>query len=234
MREKYHCTVIIPALNEENSIAQVIAEIPDWIDRILLADNGSTDRTAELAKAAGAEVVDAPERGYGNACLAGIARAGDETDILIFVDGDLADYPDRIPMLVDPIVRQEAVMVIGSRVLGGAEPGSLTFAQRFGNRLACFLIRVFWGVPYTDLGPFRAISRAVLEQLDMQDRNFGWTVEMQVKAAQQGLKICEVPVPYRRRIGVSKISGTVSGTLMAGTKILWIIFRSALTRRRSV
>ena len=231
MRGGQHCTVIIPALNEENSIAQVIREIPGWVDRIFVADNGSTDRTAEAAKAVGAVIVDAPERGYGSACLAGIAAAG-ETDIIIFVDGDLADYPDRMATLVDPIVTKEAVLVIGSRVLGGAEPGSLTVAQRFGNRLACSLIQLFWKVKHTDLGPFRAISRKALQQLNMQDRNFGWTVEMQVKAAQQGLKVIEVPVPYRRRIGVSKISGTIRGTVAAGTKIIWIIFRSAILRNR--
>ena len=233
MRETYHCTVIIPALNEENSIAQVIGEIPEWVDRVLVADNGSTDRTAEVALSVGGEVVDAPERGYGSACLAGIAEAGDRTDILIFVDGDLADYPDRMATLVDPIVHQQVEMVIGSRVLGGAEPGALTAAQRFGNSFACFLIRLFWGVRHTDLGPFRAITREALERLDMQDRNFGWTVEMQVKAAQYGMKVVEVPVPYRRRIGVSKISGTIRGTVAAGTKIIWVILRSAIQRRRS-
>ncbi len=233
MRETYHCTVIIPALNEENSIAQVIGEIPEWVDRVLVADNGSTDRTAEVALSVGGEVVDAPERGYGSACLAGIAEAGEGTDILIFVDGDLADYPDRMATLVDPIVHQQVEMVIGSRVLGGAEPGALTVAQRFGNSFACFLIRLFWGVRHTDLGPFRAITREALERLDMQDRNFGWTVEMQVKAAQYGMKVVEVPVPYRRRIGVSKISGTIRGTVAAGTKIIWVILRSAIQRRRS-
>ena len=232
MRETHHCTVIIPALNEENSIAQVIGEVPDWVDRILVADNGSTDRTAEVAFNAGAEIVDVPERGYGSACLAGIAEAGEGTDILVFVDGDLADYPNRMATLVDPIVHEQVAMVIGSRVLGGAEPGSLTVAQRFGNRLACSLIRLFWGVHHTDLGPFRAIKRDTLEQLDMKDRNFGWTVEMQVKAAQCGLKVVEVPVPYRRRIGVSKISGTIRGTLAAGTKIIWVILRSAIKRKR--
>ena len=233
MRETYYCTVIIPALNEENSIAQVIGEIPEWVDRVLVADNGSTDRTAEVALSVGGEVVDAPERGYGSACLAGIAEAGEGTDILIFVDGDLADYPDRMATLVDPIVHQQVEMVIGSRVLGGAEPGALTVAQRFGNSFACFLIRLFWGVRHTDLGPFRAITREALERLDMQDRNFGWTVEMQVKAAQYGMKVVEVPVPYRRRIGVSKISGTIRGTVAAGTKIIWVILRSAIQRRRS-
>jgi glycosyltransferase involved in cell wall biosynthesis len=229
MRHAHHCSVIIPALNEEESIAGVIAEIPSWVDRILVADNGSTDRTAERAQDAGAQVVPAPKRGYGSACLAGIAAAGD-TDIVIFVDGDLADYPDRMDTLVDPIARDGADMVIGSRVLGGAEAGSLTTTQRFGNWLACFLMRLFWGVRQTDLGPFRAISRTALKRLDMQDEDFGWTVEMQVKAAQQGMRVIEVPVPYRKRIGQSKISGTIRGTFAAGTKILWVIFRSALAR----
>ena len=226
MRRNHHCTVIIPALNEEDSIAGVIGEIPDWVDRIIVADNGSTDRTAERARGAGADVVAAPQRGYGSACLAGIAAAG-ETDILVFVDGDLADYPERMNTLVDPIGGGKAEFVIGSRVLGGAEAGSLTATQRFGNWLACRLIRLFWGVHHTDLGPFRAITREALDRLDMQDRDFGWTVEMQVKAAQQGMRVIEVPVPYRKRIGRSKISGTIRGTFAAGTKILWVIFRSA-------
>ncbi len=229
MRQTQHCTVIIPALNEEASIAGVIGEIPDWVDRIIVADNGSTDRTAERAREAGADIADAPQRGYGSACLAGIAAAG-ETDIVIFVDGDLADFPERMDTLVDPLVEDGVDMVIGSRVLGGAEAGSLTTTQRFGNWLACRLIRLFWGVRHTDLGPFRAITRGALERLNMQDRDFGWTVEMQVKAAQQGMRVIEVPVPYRNRIGHSKISGTIRGTFSAGTKILWVIFRSAVGR----
>ena len=229
MRQTQHCTVIIPALNEEASIAGVIGEIPDWVDRIIVADNGSTDRTAERAREAGADIADAPLRGYGSACLAGIAAAG-ETDIVIFVDGDLADFPERMDTLVDPLVEDGVDMVIGSRVLGGAEAGSLTTTQRFGNWLACRLIRLFWGVRHTDLGPFRAITRGALERLNMQDRDFGWTVEMQVKAAQQGMRVIEVPVPYRNRIGHSKISGTIRGTFSAGTKILWVIFRSAVGR----
>jgi glycosyltransferase involved in cell wall biosynthesis len=231
MRGNNHCTVIIPALNEEATIAEVIAQIPDWVDRIIVADNGSTDATADRAREAEADVVAAPQRGYGSACLAGIAAAG-ETDILVFVDGDLSDYPDRMATLVDPIVGGGVEMVIGSRVLGGAEPGSLTMVQRFGNWLACRLIRLFWGVRYTDLGPFRAITRMVLERIDMRDTDFGWTVEMQVKAAQHGLRVTEVPVPYRKRIGVSKISGTIRGTVAAGTKILWVIFRSAIRRNK--
>lgn len=232
MRNNHHCTVIIPALNEEDSIAGVIAEIPGWVDRTIVADNGSTDRTAERAQGAGADVVAAPQRGYGSACLAGIAAAGD-TDILIFVDGDLADYPDRMDTIVDPIAEDDAEFVIGSRVLGGAETGSLTSTQRFGNWLACRLIRLFWGVRHTDLGPFRAITRTALERLDMRDTDFGWTVEMQVKAAQHGMRVIEVPVPYRKRIGTSKISGTIKGTFAAGTKILWVIFRSAIRQRRT-
>lgn len=232
MRGSSHCTVIIPALNEEASIAKVIAEIPDWVDRIIVADNGSTDETASRAENAGAQVASAPQRGYGSACLAGIAAAG-ATDIFIFVDGDLADYPDRMDSLVDPIVEDGVEMVIGSRVLGGAEAGALTAAQRFGNWLACFLIRLIWGVKHTDLGPFRAITQGALDRLAMQDRDFGWTVEMQVKAAQRGLRVIEVPVPYRKRIGHSKISGTIRGTVAAGTKILWVIFRSAVERKDS-
>lgn len=231
MRNTHHCTVIIPALNEEPSIAAVIAEIPAWVDRIIVADNGSTDQTAQRAREAGADVVPAPQRGYGSACLAGIAAAG-QTDIVIFIDGDLADYPAGMSALVDPIASGEATFVIGSRVLGGAEAGSLTATQRFGNWLACRLIRLFWRVEHTDLGPFRAITREALDRLDMRDTDFGWTVEMQVKAAQQRLATIEVPVPYRKRIGHSKISGTIRGTFAAGTKILWVIFRSAITASR--
>lgn len=228
MKQNMSIAVIIPALNEEASIAQVIDLIPPWVDQVVVADNGSTDQTASLAKAKGATVVMAPRRGYGSACLAGIGAAG-QSDILVFLDGDLADDPTGIPQLIAPIADGRAELVIGSRTLGIAEPGSLTFAQRFGNRLACALIRLFWGVRFTDLGPFRAITSAALQKLEMEDPDFGWTVEMQVKAARQNLSYVEVPVPYRRRIGQSKISGTVRGTLAAGTKILWVIAKNAST-----
>ena len=230
MKAGTHISVVIPALDEEASIAQVIALVPDWVDRTIVADNGSRDRTAARAAEAGAEVVHAPRRGYGSACLAGIRAAG-MTDVIVFLDGDLADDPTRMADLVTPILRGEAELVIGSRVLGGAEAGSLTWAQRFGNWLACTLIRIFWGAHHTDLGPFRAIRREALERLDMRDPDFGWTVEMQVKAAQRKLVVTEVPVTYRIRIGVSKISGTVRGTVLAGTKIIWVILRSALWER---
>ncbi|MEM1385735.1 MAG: glycosyltransferase family 2 protein [Pseudomonadota bacterium] len=221
-------TVIIPALNEEASIARVIGLIPDWVDRVIVADNGSTDGTAGVAEAAGAEVVAAPRRGYGSACLAGIEAAG-KPDVLVFVDGDLADDPQGMRALVEPIVEGKAALVIGSRVLGTAEPGSLTLAQRAGNRLACTLLRVIWGARFTDLGPFRAIDPAALQTLGMEDPDYGWTVEMQIKAARQGLSCLEVPVPYRRRVGQSKISGTLRGTVAAGTKILWLIAKYTTT-----
>ncbi|MEO1723609.1 MAG: glycosyltransferase family 2 protein [Pseudomonadota bacterium] len=225
-------TVIIPALNEEASIARVIDLIPNWVDRVIVADNGSTDSTARLAEDAGAEIVAAPRRGYGSACLAGIDAAG-PTDVMVFLDGDLADDPTGMSALVEPIVDGRAELVIGSRTLGIAETGALTFAQRFGNRLACTLLRIIWGARFTDLGPFRAIECAALRRLAMQDPDYGWTVEMQIKAARHGLVCLEVPVPYRRRVGRSKISGTIRGTLAAGAKILWIIAKHSTSRRQA-
>ncbi len=195
----------------------------------MVADNGSSDRTAMAAEVAGALVTIEPSRGYGAACQAGI-KALPPVDIIVFLDGDYSDYPEDMHLLVDPILANEADFVVGSRVLGTAEKGALTPQQRFGNWLACRLMRRFFGTRFTDLGPFRAIRTEALRALDMRDRAFGWTVEMQIKAARANLAIQEVPVRYRPRIGVSKISGTVRGTVLAGYTILSVIARSALSR----
>jgi glycosyltransferase involved in cell wall biosynthesis len=217
--------VLIPALNEEQAIAQVLAAIPAGLaQEVVVVDNGSMDRTAEVAHSLGARVVSEPRRGYGQACLSGLA-ALKPVDIVIFLDGDYSDYPEEIPALLDPILRGEADLVIGSRVLGQREAGALLPQQRLGNALATWLIRLLFGVRYTDLGPFRAIRAEALKRLEMQDRNYGWTVEMQVKAARAGLRLAEVPVRYRRRLGVSKISGTLKGTIKAGYKIIATILR---------
>ena len=225
-------TVIIPALNEEQSIGKVIRSIPmNVVSEIVVADNGSSDRTGEVAREAGARVVQVPERGYGAACLGALASIT-ETDIVVFLDGDFSDYPEEIPMLLVPIERGEADLVIGSRVLGESEPGALQLQQRLGNALAAFLIRLLFRIRFTDLGPFRAITWSALQRLRMADRDYGWTVEMQVKAARAGLRCVEVPVRYRRRReGVSKVSGTLIGSLRAGYKIITTILRHA--RRRS-
>ena len=219
------CSVIIPALNEEASIGNVIRTLPATeLEQIIVVDNASTDATASIALRSGATVVREPRRGYGQACLAGIA-ALNPVDIVIFMDADGSDDPDDLDKLLDPIRSGEAEFVIGSRKLGTIEPGSMTIPQRFGNELATFLIRLFWGVRYTDLGPFRVIRRESLEKLGMQDTNYGWTVEMQIKAIAHRLAVVEVPVSYRRRVGKSKISGTVRGVLGAGYKIIYTIFK---------
>ena len=216
--------VVIPAYNEEKSIGRVLEEIPrDWIQEVIVVDNGSSDSTAAVARRSGAKVVFEPRRGYGTACLSGIAHLPEQTEVVVFMDGDYSDYPGEIPNLLSNLSSKEADLVIGSRVLGRWEKGSLTFPQRVGNWLSTLLIKWLYGHVYTDLGPFRAIKTEALTRLKMQDSNFGWTVEMQVKALQHGLKIIEVPVRYRKRIGKSKISGTISGTLKAGVKILWTI-----------
>lgn len=224
MRGGKRVAVVIPALDEEGAIGRVIADIPPWVDRIVVADNGSRDCTVEVARAAGALVVREPERGYGAACLAGLAHIGD-ADVVVFLDGDYSDHPEEMTALVEPIIAGSADLVIGSRVTGAREAGSLTPQQRFGNWLATRLIRLVWGVSWTDLGPFRAVSAPSLARLAMRDRNYGWTVEMQIKAAVLGLTSLEVPVSYRRRIGVSKVSGTVKGTVLAGWTILSTIAR---------
>ncbi|MEZ5856120.1 MAG: glycosyltransferase family 2 protein [Hyphomicrobiaceae bacterium] len=220
--------VIIPALNEERAIGRVLEDIPDFVDQVIVVDNGSTDQTVAVARAGGALVVSEPERGYGAACLMGIANAA-AADIIVFMDGDYSDHGSEMASLVDPIVLGAADMVLGSRVLGEREAGSLTPQQQFGNWLATTLMRVIWGARFTDLGPYRAIRASALADLGMRDRNYGWTVEMQIRAARAGLAFAEVPVSYRRRIGQSKVSGTVKGTILAGIKILTVIGRFALT-----
>jgi glycosyltransferase involved in cell wall biosynthesis len=202
--------------------------LPDSV-RVYVVDNGSEDRTADCARAAGAHVVFEPQRGYGAACLAGIAAAGDETDIFLFIDADGSDDPAEAPSIVAPLLTGHADFVLGSRTLGRAEAGALTLQQRFGNWLAVSLMCLIWKAQYTDLGPFRAISRRALDRLNMADRDFGWTIEMQVRAARIGLTILERPAAYRRRIGRSKISGTVSGVVRAGCKILYVIARETLS-----
>ncbi|MEL6827174.1 MAG: glycosyltransferase family 2 protein [Pseudomonadota bacterium] len=219
--------IIIPALNEEAAIGGVVDSIIHQVDRVIVVDNGSTDQTAERAAQAGADVIHVAQPGYGRACLAGVAAAAD-CDLLIFMDGDGADDPADLASLMRPILRGEADLVIGSRTLGRTEIGALTLPQRWGNALATSLMHVFWNGPFTDLGPFRAIRRSAYQRLAMQAPTFGWTVEMQVRALKQHLRCTEVPVAYRRRIGVSKKSGTVKGVVLAGAYILGTIFRETL------
>ena len=231
MRPHLLIDVIIPAYNESASIGKVIGDIPRELVRdIIVCNNNSTDATASVAAASGAIVVDQPLRGYGNACLAGMAYIKDrplveQPDIIVFMDGDYSDYPQEMKALLSPI-KEGKDMVIGSRVKGNPDRGSLTIPQRFGNWLATRLIHMRYGFRFSDLGPFRAIRWQKLLSLDMQDKNYGWTVEMQVKALQQHLACAEVPVSYRKRIGTSKVSGTVKGSILAGYKILWTIFKS--------
>lgn len=221
--------VIIPAFNEQNSVGKVVRDIPrDRVTEVVVVNNNSNDNTVSVARAAGATVLEEPKQGYGNACLKGIAYLGQQTDkpdIVVFMDADYSDYPQELPAVVQPIAEGRADLVIGSRALGNRERGSMTPQQVFGNWLATRLMRWLYGAYFTDLGPFRAIRYEDLLALGMQDRTYGWTVEMQLKAAKQGLRCTEVPVSYRRRIGVSKVSGTVKGTLMAGYKIIWTIIK---------
>jgi hypothetical protein len=223
--------VIIPVFNERESLPLVVADIPrDRVDEVLVVDNGSTDETALVAKGLPVRLVREERRGYGSACLAGIAAIeASPPDVVVFLDGDYSDHPEEMPRLLDAI-EGGCDLVIGSRVLGSREPGALLPQARFGNALACSLIRLLYGHSYTDLGPFRAVAWEALRRLRMEDRTFGWTVEMQIKALKIGLVVAETPVSYRRRVGVSKITGTFSGTVRAGAKILWTIARYAVRR----
>jgi len=218
--------VIIPARDEERALPKVLRAIPDFISEVIVVDNGSTDETAVVAQDHGAKVIYVKEPGYGRACLAGIAAAG-HADILVFLDGDASDFPENMSELVEPIILNEADFVLGSRLTGEAEQGSLTLPQRFGNQLACFLMRLFWGSRFTDLGPFRAIRCSALRHLNMQAPTFGWTVEMQIRVLKSKMRYREIPVRYRKRIGTSKISGTVKGVILAGYYILGTIFLEA-------
>ena len=216
--------VVIPAFNEEASLPLVLEAIPSAaVDKVIVVDNNSTDGTAAAADHAGAHVVHESKQGYGAACLRGIAALPESCECVVFLDADYSDHPEELLELVQPIWRCESDLVIGSRLRGEHEPGALLVQARLGNRLACFLMRWLWGYRFTDLGPFRAIRTAALRDLGMRDETFGWTVEMQVRALQMGLRVCEVPVRYRRRVGVSKITGTVKGTVLAGYKILTTI-----------
>jgi glycosyltransferase involved in cell wall biosynthesis len=218
--------VVIPAVDEEEAIARVVSEVPPVVEQVIVVDNGSRDDTAARARAAGARVVREPRRGYGQACLAGIAAAP-EADVYAFLDGDHSDYPEQLPALLAPILAGEADLVVGSRHLGRRAPGAHPWHAVLGTRLCVALMNRLIGTEATDLGPFRAITAPALRRLDMRERSFGWTVEMQVKARRRGLRVREVPVDYRPRIGRSKVSGTLSGSVRAGAGILGTIARHA-------
>jgi len=226
--------LVIPALNEEPVIASTLRAIPPGLfDVVIVADNGSTDRTGEIARAEGAIVVKEPERGYGAACQRGIAALPPEVSVVVFMQADGSENPAEAARLLRPIYDGAADLVIGSRALGELEPGAMELHQRFGNRLATFLVGLLYGHRYTDLGPFRAIRREALRRLRMRDRGYGWTVEMQVRAIQCGLRIREVPVSYRnRRAGRGKISASLKASIQAGVKIIWTVFRLVIDGRR--
>ena len=221
--------VVIPAFNEQNAVGLVIEEIPkDLVSEVIVVDNGSTDNTFQVATDKGATALSETRRGYGQACLKGlehIHQSSTHPDIVVFIDGDHSDYPEEMTKLVEPIIGENVDMVIGSRALGQKERGAMTPQQVFGNWLATTLMRWFYGTNYTDLGPFRAIKYESLVAMGMKDTNYGWTVEMQLKAAKQKMKTVDIPVNYRVRIGKSKVSGTVKGTVMAGYKIITTIFK---------
>ncbi|MBU2019096.1 MAG: glycosyltransferase family 2 protein [Bacteroidetes bacterium] len=227
IEKKPNIAVIIPAYNEEKSIGLVVQEIPrNWVDHVIVVNNNSTDDTVNVARENGAIVLTENRKGYGWACLLGIEKAKElGAEIIVFMDGDFSDYPGELPSVVQPILENNCQLVIGSRALGKKERGSLTPQQVFGNWLATKLIRLFYGAKFTDLGPFRAITTEALSQLKMSDKTYGWTIEMQIKAVKHKMKFIEVPVNYKKRIGVSKVSGTLKGTILAGIKILSAVFK---------
>ena len=231
MRHDKFISLIIPALNKEASIAAVLDAVPPWVDEKIVVDNGSTDNTDQVARNHGARTLHEPQAGYGAACLAGIT-ASEHADMIVFLDADLSDDPSVMETLVDPISSGDADMTISDRTATPEGRRVMAFVQIYGNGLACLLMKIFWGYRYHDLGPFRAISRLSLMRLDMSDRDYGWTVEMQIRALKQKLNISQVGVPYRKRLaGRSKISGTVSGVLRAGSIILYVFFRALLHRK---
>lgn len=220
--------VIIPAYNEEKAIARVIATIPKNVSEIIVISNNSTDNTSEVAKNAGATVLIEKKMGYGYACLKGLKYLSNQEikpEIVVFLDGDFSDFPEELTQLVAPIIDKNIDFVIGSRAVTLREKGSMTPQQIFGNWLACFLMKLFFNAKFTDLGPFRAIKYETLLALQMQDKTYGWTVEMQLKILKQNFTYVEIPVRYKNRIGVSKVSGTIKGTVMAGIKIISWIFK---------
>ncbi len=222
--------VVIPAYNEAESIGLVLRDIPRFVDEVIVVNNNSNDDTFNAAKLGGATVLNETRKGYGSACLKGLQYIKDTNgcDIVVFIDADYSDHPEEMPMLLVPILQDNMAMVIGSRARGNKEPGSMTPQQVFGNKLAVFLIKIFFKYQFTDLGPFRAITWQALQQINMIDANYGWTVEMQVKALKLQLACSEVPVSYRKRkLGISKVSGTIKGSLMAGYKIIKTIFKYA-------
>lgn len=225
--------VIIPAYNEQNSITNVINDIPDFVDEIIVINNNSTDNTLDNAKQAGATVLTETQKGYGYACLKGmdyISKQNVKPDIIVFLDGDYSDFPEELTKIIKPILDDNIDFVIGARVKKLREAGSMTPQQIFGNWLATFLINLLFNAKFTDLGPFRAITYDRLLALNMEDKTYGWTVEMQLKALKQKLSYIEIPVNYRNRIGTSKVSGTLKGSVMAGIKILTWIFKYSIKK----
>lgn len=230
VKRQKRISLVIPALDEAASMPAVLASVPrELVEEIIVVDNGSKDQTALAARAGGARVVSEPRRGYGFACLAG-ARAAVDADIIVFMDGDYSDDPSELPVVTAPLLEGQADLVIGSRTKGSREPFALLPHVRMGNALAAFFIRILFGHKVTDLGPFRAISTKALRELAPTDTGYGFPVQIQARAIARGLRVVEVPVSYRRRIGRSKISGTVRGTVLAGSAILSNIFKEYLRR----